>query len=61
MCWSPETLGAQAQLGLGGTHLTVRAPRRLHKDPAIQTRFTTHFINTRRQLVHLDSYVTRHA
>lgn len=39
MCWSPDVLGAEAQLGLGRTHLTVRAPRRLHlpKDPAIHT------------------------
>lgn len=37
---SPETLGAEAQLGLGRTHLTVRAPRRLHKGPVIQTILT---------------------
>lgn len=35
MLWSPKTLGAEAQLGPGGTHLTARAPRRPHTDPAI--------------------------
>lgn len=48
-CWSPERLGAEAQLGLERTHLTVRAPRRLrlHMGPAIRatkgekTLFTT--------------------
>lgn len=36
MLWSPKTLGAEEQPGPGGTHLTARAPRRPHADPAIR-------------------------
>ena len=60
MCWSPQRLGAEAQLGLDSrTHLKVRAPRRLrlHKAPVIHEQtlitllFHDSFINTPRLLL----------